>query len=397
MKSHGNDTQNHEDIDIDISNLIKIRNRKVTEQVTEKQKIKRSERLLAQLSDDQGFLKRNVFFSFFNWAKIIIVIGARDYGKSFLSMRSWLSEHKKEKKRPSDQHAQRYWFRLSYTSAQKLLSNNAKKFIDPLLVKWFNLYDKRDEKGKITYKAIRRKGDDVYVDNRHFATVLDIATFYNNKGQALYDACKKGRVEITFDEFQREQSEKQTFDIVYNFVNQIENVARDNDNIRIWLFSNTLSDASEILTIFNFIPHDFGIFKLKKKKTVIINLPNTTQYLKRREKSIANILAPTESTFTNVRELRTSLVSKKQIQKPSYVIAFSSNDKYTVWDGNIIRPFKNEKVAVYPMRPFIKDYVYQKEQVDVIINLALQRFYKFCDLITQVKFDRAIGLLKNIK
>lgn len=369
----------------------KINAVKAVLEVSDRKRKSLTDRRLASITEHE-FIKRNVIFSYMNWARFFIISGARDYGKSFLIMDYMLKQFFKHNK------TNNFWFRLTPTATEKLLKDNGKKLIDILLIEKYKLYDKRDkDTGAITLKAIKRKGDDIYIFGKKFCTVLPVSTFYNDKGESLFDATKLDGAFVVFDEFQREQSEKNTFDICYCFVNQLENVARDNKNTKVFMFGNTLSEISDILTLFDFIPHDFGIFKIKKKKAVIFNLPNSGHYEARRKDSLAQILMPTASTFTNKIENMVKLISKATLHKPSYIIAFSKDEKYTVWDGKIVRKYNKEKCPILPMKPFIQDYVYIKDNVDMVVLRSQQRTYLFTDLITQKKFDMQVKLLKNIK
>lgn len=356
-----------------------------------KQHLPLATRRIMQITEHE-FLKKNIFFSYLNWANFIIISGARDYGKSFFIMDTLLKDFFVHGLNNN------FWFRLTPMATEKLLKDDGKKLIDILLVKKYNLYDKRDENGVVTQKAIKRKGDDIYIFGKKFMTILAVSTFYNNKGESLFDATKVEGATVVFDEFQREQSEKNNFDICYCFVNQLENVARDNSNTKVWLLGNTLSEVSDILTMFDFIPNEFGIFKIKKKKAVIFNLPNSQKYVERRKDSLAQILLPQASTFTNKIENLNTLIDKSTLTKPSYVIAFSSQEKFTVWNGKVIKKYNKEKVKhILPMKPFIQDYVFIKKNVEMVVERSITRSYMFTDLITQKKFDAQIKLLKNVK
>lgn len=347
-------------------------------------------RRIASITEHE-FIKRNVFFSYVNWAKFLIISGARDYGKSFFIMDYMLQRFFKHNENNN------FWFRLTPTATEKLLKDHAKKFIDILLIQKYKLYDKKDENGVVTMKAVKRKGDDVFIFGKKFCTILPVSTFYNDKGEALFDATVLSGANVVFDEFQREQSEKNTFDICYCFVNQLENVVRDNKKAKVWLLGNTLSEVSDILTMFNFIPHNFGIYKIKKKKAVVFNLPNSQRYTERRKDSLAQILLPEASTFTNQITNLVKLVSKETLHRPNYIIAFSEHEKYTLWNGKIIRRWNKEKVPVIPMKPFILDYVFVLDNANMVILRSQQRTFMFTDLITQKKFDNQIKLLKNIR
>lgn len=95
---------------------------------------------------------------------------------------------------------------------------------------------------------------------------------------------------------------------------------------------NTLEEASDILCAFNFIPERFGLFKLKKKRAVIHYIPPSDLYLDRRKGSIADILMPTASTFTNKVDTDKSLVTKQRLVEPLYIVKFSKDvgDWFTV-------------------------------------------------------------------
>ena len=89
---------------------------------------------------------------------------------------------------------------------------------------------------------------------------------------------------IAFDEMNREKNEKKTFDIVYAFTNQIENLIRSTKKrVRIICIGNTLEEASDLLCAFNFIPEKFGRFKLKKKRCIIENIEPSEAYMERRK------------------------------------------------------------------------------------------------------------------
>jgi hypothetical protein len=168
------------------------------------------------------------------------------------------------------------------------------------------------------------------------ARVYALSTFYKDKG-SLYDKDflndPKMRYNVAIDEFERDQNEKNSFDITYSLVNQLETLFRETkDRIKIFFMGNTLEDASDILCAFNFIPEQFGTFKLKKKRCVIQNIEPSDAYKKRRAGTIADILMPQASTFTNKIDTDTTLITKKRLIEPNYVIKFTKykNEWFTV-------------------------------------------------------------------
>ena len=280
--------------------------------------------------------------------------------------------------------------------------NNAEKLVDPDLRRKYrldlttlgdNVYNilERDKKGKIKKKELMCK-------------VLDLATFYNDKGSGLFDKDflndPNMYYNICLDEMNREKSEKRSFDIVYSLVNQLENLIRSTKNrVRIICIGNLLEEASDILCAFNFLPEHFGRYYLHKKRCVIEYIQENDAYKKRREGTVADILMPNSSTFTNEIKTDTSLVNKNRCIKPTMIIKFSksTSDWFTVWDGNVIHRWNKENLScVLPMRPYL-DERYTEEGKNAIIEGFNMRVYKFKDLITFKQFQQAISLLKPSK
>ena len=234
------------------------------------------------------------------------------------------------------------------------------------------------------------------------ARVLSLSTFYTDKGSIFdKDFLKdpKMRYNIAVDEFEPESGEKRTFDILYAFTNQLENLVRSTkERVKVFLMGNTLEEASDILCAFNFIPESWGTFRLKTKRCVIQNIEPNDKYLQRRKGSIADILMPNASTFTNKIDTDKSLITKQQLRKPSYVIKFGKTKDtwYTVWDSCIITAYHGEQKPTIAMRPYIDD-VYSTETAQNVITLFDTRCYQFRNLITFKKFQGQLELLKPRK
>lgn len=330
-----------------------------------------------------------------DWAMFYILVGGRETGKSYAVTECYVNQYKKY-------HRPFYWLRLTDTSKRKLLMNNAEKLVDPDLRRKYrldlttlgdNVYNilERDKKGKIKRKELMCK-------------VLDLATFYNDKGSGLFDKDflndPNMYYNICLDEMNREANEKKSFDIVYAFTNQIENLIRSTKNrVRIICIGNLLEEASDILCAFNFLPEHFGRYYLHKKRCVIEYIQENDAYKKRREGTVADILMPNSSTFTNEIKTDTSLVNKNRCIKPTMIIKFSksTSDWFTVWDGNVIHRWNKENLScVLPMRPYL-DERYTEEGKNAIIEGFNMRVYKFKDLITFKQFQQAVSLLKPSK
>lgn len=124
----------------------------------------------------------------------------------------------------------------------------------------------------------------------------------------------------------------------------IENIARNTkNNLRIFLIGNTLEEASTILKAFNFLPEDFGRFKLKRKRCIIENIAPTEDYLKDREGSAPDLLGGNEmSNYTNELKKDASLITKERLLNYNTIIKFSKQPKdwFLVWNGNVITRYK---------------------------------------------------------
>lgn len=318
----------------------------------------------------------------YNWAIFLILLGAREAGKSYsvteFFVRSW-----KKKKIPFT------WLRLNEASTKKMLANNAEKLVDADIARKYDL-------------QLETKGSDVYDHGEKMATVLALSTFANDKGVALFDKDfldnPNMRYHICLDEFQLEKTQRSQGDIAYQFVNQLENLVRSTkDRMRIFLIGNTLEEASDILTLFNFIPEKFGRYKLKAKRAVIDYLPPSDMYRKRRRGSVADILMGEQSNFTNKIDFDKSLISKERLVKPVAIILFSKTVKFTLWNSNLIAEYNGEQCKnVIAMRPY-QDCIFDQRMRDNVIALFDSRSYLYHNLITNKKFQKEISLIKPRK
>lgn len=329
------------------------------------------------------------------------MLGSRETGKSY-AVTDYFCHMYKTKGIPF------IWLRLTEKATQKLLTNNAEKLVDPdlrrryglnLKTKGNNVYDVVEEeyetkKGKIEKREVSRK---------LFARVYAISTFYNDKG-SIYDneflkMSPDNQYLVAIDEFEREKGEKNTFDITYSIVNQLENLLRSTkERTKVFFIGNTLESASDILCAFNFIPESWGTFKLKSKRCVIENIEPTELYKERRKGTIADILLPTASTFTNKQNVDDTLVDKSPLIAPNYIIKFTKDQShwYTVWNSNIIAKYNGERKPVRAMRPYL-DEIYTPEVAKAIIELFDTRSYSYRNLITFKQFQQDIEMLKPRK
>ena len=340
----------------------------------------------------------------FNYALFAILLGGREAGKSY-SVTNFFIDQWKNKGIPFT------WLRLTEAASRKLLQNNAEKLVDPdlrrkydldLMTSGNNVYEVKRKVVKVSKKDGSVEYKSEIVEKKLMARVYALSTFYNDKGSIfdkdfLNDPAM--RYNIAIDEFQREKGEKQTFDILYSLVNQLENLVRSTkERTKIFFLGNTLEDASDLLCAFNFIPEEFGIFKLKSKRAVIHNIEPSDAYKARRKGTIADILLPTASTFTNKRDTDTTLITKKRLVEPNYIIKFTKDKKdwFTVWDGNVIKRYNGEHKPILAMRPYL-DEVFSTDIQKIMITLFDTRSLLFNNLITFKQFQKQVELLKPRK
>lgn len=260
------------------------------------------------------------------------MLGARETGKSY-AVTNYMVDQFVNKGIPF------VWLRLTDRQSQKLLQNNAEKLVDPDIRRKYNL--DLVTNGTNVYQVTKRtepdkNGKTKVLEKKLMARVLNLSTFYTDKG-SIFDKDflndPNMRYNIACDEFEREKGEKNTFDILYALTNQLENLVRSTkERIKVFFMGNTLEEASDILCAFNFIPENFGTYKLKKKRCVIDYIRPSELYLQRRKGSIADILMPQASTFTNQIDVDKTLITKRRLVAPQYIIKFSKdrNDWYTV-------------------------------------------------------------------
>ena len=330
-----------------------------------------------------------------NWAWFYLLLGGREAGKSY-SVTNFLVDSFVNKGIPFT------WLRLTDAQSAKLLINNAEKLVDPDLRRKYNL--DLVTRGTNVYQVTKRSepdknGKTKVLEKKLMARVLALSTFYQDKG-SIFDKDFLNdlsmRYHIAIDEFEREKGEKKTFDILYALTNQLENLLRSTKSrMKIFMMGNTLEEASDVLCAFNFIPEDWGTYKLKKKRAVIEYIEPSEAYKKRRKGTIADILMPTASTFTNKIDTDNTLITKESLRRPSYVIKFTKDEKswFTVWNSNVVCPFKKENKPVIAMRPYI-DELFNQENRNNIIELFDTRSLKFRNLITFKRFQNELQLLK---
>lgn len=340
---------------------------------------------------DKDFYTLRSILGYTNKAVFFILLGGRDYGKSYSVMNQFLHDWV-SKGIPF------WWVRLNEASVRKLLIDDANQFIDPDLMRSYGL--KLKTVGNAVYDVTGGK-------RRKMAEVIALSTFYNDKGIAKFDkdflADKVMHYNICIDEFQPEKTQKSQGDVAYQFVNQMENIVRDSKEpgrVRIFLCANTLEEASDVLCLFSYIPEEFGRYWIPTKKAVIDYMEPTEKYLTRRRGTVADLLMGNASTFTNKIEVdKTLIVGKRRLVRPSYAIRFFKGEEFTCWDGNVIAKYRGERLPSsqwIAMRPY-QDLSFTTEARDAVVNMFDTRSYIYKHLIEMKEFQKCMMELKPRK
>lgn len=341
------------------------------------------------------------------WYKILILLGARGFGKTY-GTQNYLFRQFFKKGRKF------IWLRLKEPAVKALLSNNAKDFFNSTLL----------EKWKIT--GVKVIGNNVYITRGNpedkttymeICKIMALSTFYTMKGVDLQKDGNKKKVKeefqknferqtkkyynIVLDEMNAEKAEKRTFDITYAYVNMIETITRNDLDRRLILTGNTLDEGSEILSnCFEFIPEEFGIYKIYKKRTIIHYMESSEKYKEEKKKSFSGLLLANASTFTNEVDFKDQdLIVGKDNKPIQSIIRFDKDKYYTLTDGVISHKKipKNSNIPVIALSPLIGGLPFYQDVADDFISRVYMRLFKFDTRVSCVKFHADIRLLKGIK
>ena len=317
------------------------------------------------------------------WANWFIMAGARERGKTFSVQDYVLNCYFNPKSELY--HVPFYWMRLNDIAIKNMLMNNGAKMFEPILVRKYHL------------ENIKVRGDSVFIGKDLLCRVYGLSNAYNNKGAAIFDATTFKGARIIIDEVALEKGQRKTFDVVYNLKMQIENIVRsERKNVKVFMMLNNTEDCPELMAMFGFIPVEFGVYKLKRKHCVVDYIPNNEAYEKRRKNALANEIDTGTGNFTNkvVRDLE--LLYKGRLGKPAMIVKFSKDktDWFTIWEGNIICPYNNEKKPSIAMKRYIDD-TFVPSLRDSIIQQEDVRAFKYKDILTQSLWRKNMELIKK--
>ena len=146
------------------------------------------------------------------------------------------------------------------------------------------------------------------------------------------------------------------------------------------------------------VKYYMNLMIIKRKRCIIDNLEPTEEYLKDRKGSAADILGgDSMSNYTNELKRDLSLVEKRRVQNPKYVIRFgkTKDKQYIVWEGNIITRYKGQPITkTVAMKPYL-DKRYSVERKQEVIDMFDAQVFKFDTLITLSYFQGELQLIRK--
>lgn len=360
---------------------------------------------------ESAYYHSESFWSFFNKNSNFgfgVIIGPRKCGKTYVVAEHFLKDWWKCHDNVL------YYFRLTDAQKDKLLANNGEKLFDPPLVRKY-----------LTNRGLKlkRKGDSIYAvsikpkknkkQEYKLVECASLSTFYADKGTATYDFeflknNKKRKYWIIVDEFQKEVGERSQGDLAYQFVNALHNKVRTtNKRMRCILLCNNLRESSEILSgCFNFMPINYGMFKLQKKKCVIHYYNPPESYWSMMSKGFTNRLVnDDDTTFINEFKFDMALITRERLYKPTAIIKFSKSpeDCFILWDNKVLKRFsKKSKDSKLPKVKTIAMYrgldeVFDKKQQKLIIDVVDQRGFFYASLMDKTQFESFINQIRSNK
>ena len=92
-----------------------------------------------------------------------------------------------------------------------------------------------------------------------------------------------------------------------------------------------------------------------------------------------------------------TLLYKKRLHRPTGIIKFSKDQDqwYTIWDGNVICKYNNEKKKTsIAMRRYI-DELFDTKLRDSVIERNDVRGWRFRDILTQQLFYKDLEIIKK--
>lgn len=206
------------------------------------------------------------------------------------------------------------WVRLKEPPIKKILSQPY-LFID----------DVNRQKFKMQPDDLTTDGNMVKYKGKDLGYFASLSTYHNDKSTMDF----KHMSLMILDEFKKEKTEKNTFDIHGALINEVETVTRDRDRL-ILAACNTISDASDLLDIFGFEPREYGLYKLPKLGVIIHYFEDSDKFKAERPSRISSRLATNHIEASNSLNNKV-IIQDVEIMKPAsafmkqFIIKFDDN------------------------------------------------------------------------
>lgn len=313
-----------------------------------------------------------------------ICIGSRGKGKTCAAWYWVLKRYLK--------HGEKFvWLRLTDSPIKKAERESGSSLVPSFILRKLGIDD------------VFLRGASIYVQlkgmkNGKLCGIMDsLSTFYNGKGLDM-----SAFTNIVFDEINRESGERNTFDVIKGFINQIETIVRMR-HLRILMLGNTISDTSEILSLFKFQPKKFGIYKLTRRHAIVEYLDDNDQFKEKRANSMAGVLLK-EAKYVSPSFINKAIVYEKTISpytnnKPVFNFYIGEFMKFGVFEHNpglMIGESRFNNIPVYKVSPYLNcEGIYNSEAYKDLFDLLSTNQLFFENSMIRNMFIKAMKASKS--
>lgn len=288
------------------------------------------------------------------------------------------------------------WLRLTETPIKKMARTSSTTLVPEFLLKQLRI-ESIYMRGATIYITLYEKGKIV---TKMVGIMDSVSTFYTTKGLDMTPFTN-----IVFDEINRESGERNTFDVVRAFINQIETLARM-EKKRVLMLGNTIEDTSEILSIFDFQPREFGIYKLSRRHCIIEYMDDSEEFKEARKKSMAGVLikegSDVATSFVNKSGRFMENIENYRGYRQIYIFFISATTAYGVYEhkgldgassGLFIGEVRDAQKPKYKISPFMTvDAIYSEDIYKAFYELVSVNLLFFEKTMIRARFIRALKL-----
>lgn len=233
--------------------------------------------------------------------QVFLVVGSRGRGKTYSGKNLILNRFNNRAE------GEWVWIRLNEEPVQNMLTNDGATFFEPSLLRKKKIQVKTSNNNVFFTKSRKINKDTKWTKT---GQMLSLQKYADWKGNDFENVNL-----IIIDELVRAETQKKTFDVPSAFINTIENLVREREDIMVLIYTNTIGEMAEIRDLFGFLPMpgNYGVFKLPHKRTIIEYLDDSKEWKRRKKKTLAGILLGNRqmAEFSNVNSVLQS--SQKEI------------------------------------------------------------------------------------